>query len=243
VHPSQDCPITIATLGHRSLRACLLAAAAGLALVVAFVIWAEVDPAGLKRASVEDGPIETLSAAFYLVSSLGFLVAAFRSDFLRGRPEWWIRGMTLAWALLMFAFFGEEISWGQRILGLRTPEWFAPMNRQKEINFHNIFWIEQPVGGVYRLVTIMILMTGLVIPLAALTQRGRGLLQRFAFPILPWGWTVLFIGCFLYDRYYPKILGLPSSEVREFLLAIGMMAFGLHAAWRPGDVFRVGNKA
>jgi hypothetical protein len=239
VSSNQDSSIAIAALGHPSTSSCLRAAAAGLALVVAFVVWAEVDPAGLKRASVEDGPIESLSAVFYLVSSLGFLVAAFRSEFLRGRPEWWIRGMTLAWALLMFAFFGEEISWGQRVLGLQTPDWFAPMNRQKEINLHNIFWIEQPVGGVYRLVTIMILMTGLVIPLAAFTRRGRRLLQRFAFPILPCGWAVLFIGCFLYDRYYPKVLGLPSSEVREFLLAIGMMAFGLHAAWRPEDVFRV----
>lgn len=230
---------TIATLGHGGLPGFFLATFASVATVLAMVAWAELDPQGLRRACVEDGPIEWLSAIFYLVSSIGFLVAAFRSEFLRDRREWWIRGLTLAWAALMFAFFGEEISWGQRLLGIQTPEWFAPMNRQKEINLHNIFWIEQPIGGVYRLVTIMILMTGFVIPAAALTERGRRWLQRVAFPVLPWGWAALLLGCFLYDRYYPKILGLPSSEVREFLLAVGLMAFGLHAAWRPGDVFRV----
>jgi hypothetical protein len=241
VTTAPDRPGAIVTLGHRSVERFALATALSVASVLAFVAWAEADPDGLRRACVEDGPIEWLSAICYLVSSAGFLVTAFRSEFLRRRPEWWIRGMTLAWALLMFAFFGEEISWGQRLLGIQTPEWFAPMNRQKEINLHNIFWIEQPIGGVYRLVTIMILMTGLVIPVAALTGRGRRLLQRFAFPVLPWGWAALFLGCFLYDRYYPKILGLPSSEVREFLLAVGMMAFGLHAAWRSGDVFRDGS--
>jgi hypothetical protein len=209
-----------------------------LLLVFAMVAWAELDPEGLRRACVEDGPIESLSAVFYLVASFGFLVAAWRSDFLRARPEWWRRALTLAWALLMFTFFGEEISWGQRLLGLETPSWFAPMNRQKEINLHNIFWIEQPIGGVYRAVSIMIVLTGVLIPLFALTARGRRLIQRLAFPVLPWGWAALFVGCLLYDRYYPRILGLTSSEVREFLLSVGMMAFGLHAAWRPGDVFR-----
>jgi hypothetical protein len=165
-------PGTIVTLGHRSVERFAFATALSVASVLAFVAWAEADPDGLRRACVEDGPIEWLSAVFYLVSSAGFLVAAVRSEFLRRRPEWWIRGMTLAWALLMFAFFGEEISWGQRLLGIQTPEWFASMNRQKETNLHNIFWIEQPIGGVYRLVTIMILMTGLVIPAAALTRSG-----------------------------------------------------------------------
>ena len=32
----------------------------------------------------------------------------------------------------------EEISWGQRILGLRTPELLLEVNRQKELNLHNI---------------------------------------------------------------------------------------------------------
>lgn len=33
---------------------------------------------------------------------------------------------------------GEEVSWGQRILGLETPESLAEINRQDELTLHNI---------------------------------------------------------------------------------------------------------
>lgn len=33
---------------------------------------------------------------------------------------------------------GEEVSWGQRILGLETPETLAEVNRQDELTLHNI---------------------------------------------------------------------------------------------------------
>ena len=33
---------------------------------------------------------------------------------------------------------GEEISWGQRIFGIETPEAFAEHNRQGETNLHNL---------------------------------------------------------------------------------------------------------
>jgi len=37
-----------------------------------------------------------------------------------------------------FAFiFGEEISWGQRIFGIETPEYISQYNKQNEINLHN----------------------------------------------------------------------------------------------------------
>ncbi len=42
-------------------------------------------------------------------------------------------------SLLMLIFALEEISWGQRLLGLRTPELFKKINTQSEINIHNIF--------------------------------------------------------------------------------------------------------
>ena len=61
----------------------------------------------------------------------------------------------------------------------------STINRQKETNLHNIFWIEQPIGGVYRAVSIMILMTGVVIPVLTLAGRGRRLIQRYAYRSCP----------------------------------------------------------
>jgi hypothetical protein len=51
----------------------------------------------------------------------------------RGQAVLWI-----AFALAMLVVVGEEISWGQRLLGLETPEVLEEINRQDEINLHNI---------------------------------------------------------------------------------------------------------
>lgn len=41
-------------------------------------------------------------------------------------------------ALAMFAGFGEEISWGQRIFNLQSPDFFINHNLQNETNIHNL---------------------------------------------------------------------------------------------------------
>lgn len=41
-------------------------------------------------------------------------------------------------ALAMFVGFGEEISWGQRIFSLQTPDFFINHNLQNETNIHNL---------------------------------------------------------------------------------------------------------
>jgi hypothetical protein len=38
----------------------------------------------------------------------------------------------------MFFAAGEELSWGQRIFGLKTPESLAAANEQGELNLHNL---------------------------------------------------------------------------------------------------------
>ncbi|MBN1952330.1 MAG: hypothetical protein JW801_14110 [Bacteroidales bacterium] len=41
-------------------------------------------------------------------------------------------------ALLFFFCFGEEISWGQRIFHVKTPDYISEVNAQQEINIHNL---------------------------------------------------------------------------------------------------------
>jgi hypothetical protein len=51
------------------------------------------------------------------------------------------RGQGAVWILFVLgmAFIAaEEISWGQRLFGLETPEVLEEINRQSEINLHNI---------------------------------------------------------------------------------------------------------
>ena len=80
----------------------------------------------------EDSWVENLTAVWFLLAGfLLFTVAwAERSSFQRG--IYVLGGI----ALLFVA--GEEISWGQRIFGLATPDFLLDLNAQRELNVHNI---------------------------------------------------------------------------------------------------------
>src|SRR5215218_795560 len=65
----------------------------------------------------EDGPIEWLQFAFFLAAAVFFAVAAVR---LARRGDWLGAALIGLGALGMFGIAGEEISWGQRLLGLET---------------------------------------------------------------------------------------------------------------------------
>ena len=48
------------------------------------------------------------------------------------------RWFGVALALFCFVVAMEEISWGQRLLGLRPPQYFLGHNYQQELNAHNL---------------------------------------------------------------------------------------------------------
>ena len=63
----------------------------------------------------------------------------------------------------MAAFVGEEISWGQRILGVPMPEFLEEINTLSELNVHNIARLYEVIGGPHSWLTLIMLLTGLVI--------------------------------------------------------------------------------
>lgn len=81
----------------------------------------------------EDGVIEYATALFYLVASVVSAVLAYRSRHWKARA--WMLGIL---AVLFFGVSGEEISWGQRIFDIETPEFFETYNIQNETNLHNM---------------------------------------------------------------------------------------------------------
>ncbi len=88
----------------------------------------------------EDGIAEWLTVAGLL---LGSLVCFSRFIRLFRKKSKWFLLVTLCLGLFLFFAAGEEISWGQRILGIETPEYFQQHNAQQETNLHNLI-----VGGV-----------------------------------------------------------------------------------------------
>lgn len=96
---------------------------------------------------------ETLGAVFFLGASIGFFVAWKRQ--MENRPDPEISGSsqgsalprlrTLAYGCLGLLFLvacGEELSWGQHVLGFETPEGLRGANVQAEVNLHNLSWLD-----------------------------------------------------------------------------------------------------
>lgn len=84
---------------------------------------------------VEDGFIEWLTVLPLLLTTgiaISYLVKLYK-----WRTKLFVLAVTV---IALFCFFaaGEEISWGQRIFHIKTPEYFQEHNSQDELNIHNL---------------------------------------------------------------------------------------------------------
>ncbi|HEU4571347.1 MAG TPA: hypothetical protein VFR93_01570 [Candidatus Limnocylindrales bacterium] len=176
----------------------------------------------------EDRIVEWLQFVTILLASGVFALvarAAWRGD---------RRGLAALFALVAAAAFvvaGEEISWGQRILGLETPEVLDRINHQGETNIHNIpliqrmFNIGELLAGVY----------GFAIPILwwipSIRARLAGRLDRLVVP--PLALATLFFLPFAYRAF--RALFLPEAgeritqygELPELTLYLGTLIMGV----------------
>jgi hypothetical protein len=83
----------------------------------------------------EDGIAEWLTV---LGLVLGSIVCFYRFIKLFHKKSKWFLFVTFGLGLFLFFAAGEEISWGQRIFGITTPEYFQQHNAQQETNLHNL---------------------------------------------------------------------------------------------------------
>jgi hypothetical protein len=179
----------------------------------------------------EDGFAETLQAVAFGVGALFSILAALR---FRAAGERTLGALFLVLGLGLVFVTGEEISWGQRILGWETPESLRELNRQDETNLHNIFVIEYGL----RWAQIAVGLWGTVLPLLlwGRTQGWSRQLERLTphVILIPY-----FFGTLIW-RLYRMFLPQPEqwrffvaewSEVIELNLALGFMLFFYHQ-WR-----------
>ena len=81
----------------------------------------------LQGADAEDTLLEWGTFVLAFAGGVIFLICAYKGSRF---------SIFLGLAWLLFAF--EEISWGQRVLGIETPEVMLEYNYQEELNFHNL---------------------------------------------------------------------------------------------------------
>lgn len=85
---------------------------------------------------VEDGFIENLT----IVPLLLVFIYGLKIFFSTKKESWKFKMIWLFIALFSFFVAGEEISWGQRIFQIETPEFFKENNAQNETNIHNLMF-------------------------------------------------------------------------------------------------------
>lgn len=83
----------------------------------------------------EDNLVEWITVVGLLMSSA---ICFYRFFTLFRVKRWWFLLVTFLLGLFLFFAAGEEISWGQRIFGIESSEYFQKNNAQGETNLHNL---------------------------------------------------------------------------------------------------------
>jgi len=173
----------------------------------------------------EDGPIEDLTAAFLFVGGLTSLRLALALRTREERPfvSWFY--MTFALGVLLVAM--EEIAWGQRLLGLQTPEWIRSINAQGETTLHNVGALQGKSEGMRLLFGAGgLLGVGLSV---------RPTFGRIGAPVLLLPWFLLITGHAAIDTYndfFPiqeqfDLAMQRTSEMVELMIGIAALLFAL----------------
>jgi len=160
------------------------------------ILWATA-PKLVPHLAQEDSWIEWLTVAAFGSACVGFVLVGLK----RGLRDGWF-----AWGLALFCFLvaGEEVSWGQRLVGFVPPQVFLEKNYQEEANFHNLF--NQQMGPKWMLV-VLLAGWGLLLPVLRRTVAGS-LFERWRVidpPIVLAPWFIL--GLVLNDQYPLEMTG------------------------------------
>ncbi|MDP1624708.1 MAG: hypothetical protein Q8L64_02955 [bacterium] len=119
----------------------------------------------------------------------------------------------LGLALLFLFGGGEEISWGQRIFGLQTPDALAKINSQGEITVHNILIVGQHIPYETIFNAFWFFLT-IILPGMSLVISPFGEFVGRFFPIVHPGIGFLF----LFNYVWSKIAELQYEPVYVFYI-------------------------
>ena len=130
---------TLATLDWRSLfpRRFTIGALIMISVFLGFALALSIlNPDAFDNEfTVEDGFVEWMTSIALFIAFLYGVRRFFRS---RERFGWQGKAILIFVAVVALFGAGEEISWGQRVFGIETPETIRARNAQEEFNLHNL---------------------------------------------------------------------------------------------------------
>lgn len=109
-------------------------------VIIAFMPLFFLDQGRIYALIRENGPYQTYTAVSFFVASVFLLLAFFQpgNGNRLGSRSTRRNVFIVLLAIVLFVGAGEELSWGQHLLGFETPESVAKHNRQGEFNLHNL---------------------------------------------------------------------------------------------------------
>jgi hypothetical protein len=185
----------------------------------------------------EDGIIEYAAALFWLFGIILSIVLIKRNS----------NRKLLVFVLLLVCFvsLGEEISWGQRILNIETPESIAAANKQSELNFHNLYffsggscWLNFFETGQFSFYLLLdmqnLFRTGFVLlffifPFVNKTTQGKELLSKIGYfypgSIFTFSALFFFIASCILTFFANPVLMHSLQEIRETAFALIILLY------------------
>lgn len=156
-----------------------------------------------ERYTQEDGVVEWITVLGLLLGSFLCFKRVFK---FWGSRSWLFILVSFLLGFVLFFGAGEEISWGQRILGLKSPEYFQQHNLQGETNFHNLMLGDFKVNKwVFSILLTAFL--GIYILLIPFLYRTKRWMQNFVtycgIPLPKPLHIIAFIALFLLTQFIP----------------------------------------
>jgi hypothetical protein len=184
----------------------------------------------------EDGPVEYLTALWFLMAS-AFAVRLARI-FDKNKKMKLSSVVTYLIALLFLMACFEEVSWLQRLFNIEPPEIIMQINTHKETNLHNMRPIQHILDYLYMIAGFYGMFSGLVYDLCIKEKKrfydGRSF--QWDLLVIPSKYAILFAPVFVdgfgwhYKHQYEWLSWIRQAdeEYAEFLFAWGCLLYILH---------------
>lgn len=211
-----------------------------MAIILSYSVYAIFDVETVAQLGREDRFFEWMTSLSFLIASFLFGILFFKTRSI----------FYLVFAILFFIGFGEEISWGQRLLGFKTPESLSTRNVQGEFNIHNIELLNRETmegetrTGLSRFLEINLLfkiftvLISLIIPIAVFHIRAISrVVRRIKLPVPPVTIAVLFSVNWIVFKLVLDFFSLPGqifqyydtdTEIYEFVSAFIILVLAFY---------------
>jgi hypothetical protein len=160
----------------------------------------------------EDKIYEILSPIYLFIAAIMFAYAFHRSPIrLNFKDPAWLKRLSFLGFSLLFLFAAfEEISWGQRIFDVETPNLIKGINVQKELTIHNLNFFQGDDAALPldfdQLSAVFALAFGFVVPVTCLFIKPIRLFLASKFPILPFQVGLLYPVNYIIQKLLVRVL-------------------------------------